>query len=343
MYSNHAPAFTPSVCTLYADALGAFVNERGLEMPVATPVAVAVARSPRLCGAAYSTLMSSASRQLGDNALGLRFGTRVGGAGFGMLGIAAATAPTLREAIRHLTQLESITSTLGRAMVRRHGARVYLSWHPAQALPPSVVEGILSGWVSFGRYLLGERVDVAQVSLRHRRIAPQEVYDSVFDCPVRFEACCYGVTIAADLLDARPRFDDPRLNDAIGDWLRHCAFSAMREALPVTRAINTLFQSALPLAEADENTVAAMLGYSRRTLQRMLRSEATSFRQILDAARAQHAVMALMRGDMALSDVAADIGFDEQSSLCRAFRKWTGYAPLAFKRRVAGVFTPLRT
>jgi AraC-like DNA-binding protein len=326
----------PSVSTLYADALGAFLAERGLPQDAPSP-------GPRLCGNSYSTLMDRAARALDDRGLGLRFGARVGGAGFGMLGIAAATAPSLREAIRHLTQLESITSTLGNAAVRRHGRRVHLSWHPAQALPPAVVEGILAGWVSFGRYLLGEHVDVAQVSLRHQRIASMEVYDSVFDCPVKFDACSYGVIIADDLLDARPRFADDLLNDAIGDWLGHCANAASGKAMTVTRAVSGLFQSRLPLAEADECGVAAMLGMERRTLQRALQREGTSFRQIVSAARAQHAIISLMRGERSLSDLSADIGFDEQSSMCRAFRKWTGYSPLAFKQRVACVFSPLRT
>jgi AraC-like DNA-binding protein len=259
-----------------------------------------------------------------------------------MLGIAAATAPSLREAIRHLTQLESITSTLGFATVRRHGRRVHLSWQPAQAVPPAVVEGILAGWVSFGRYLLGERVDVAQVSLRHRRIAPMEVYERVFECPVRFETCCYGVTIAAELLDARPRFADDLLNESIGTWLGHCARAASGDAMTVTRSVSALLQNTLPLADADECTVAAMLGLERRTLQRALQHECTSFRQIVGAARAQHAIIALMRGGTSLADLSADIGFDEQSSMCRAFRRWTGYAPLAFKQRVADVFRPLR-
>jgi len=338
-----AGARQPSVSTLYADALGAFLEERGLPRAAQAPqVLVADPHGRRLCGNSYSALMDSAARELGDQGLGLRFGGRVGGAGFGMLGIAAATAPSLRESIRHLTQLESITSTLGHASVRRHGGKVHLSWQPAQALPASVIEGILAGWVSFGRYLLGERVEVAQVSLRHRRIAPMEVYDGVFECPVRFETCCYGVTIGACLLDARPRFADDLLNDAIGDWLGHCASAAAREGKSVTRSVSSLFGAVLPLAEADEPTVAAMLGHDRRALQRALQHEGTSFRQILNAARAQHAVLALMRGGVSLPDLSADIGFDEQSSLCRAFRKWTGYAPLAFRQRVSDVFRPLR-
>ncbi len=337
-------ASSPSVSTLYSDALGAFLAERGL--PRADQAQRILASDPhgrRLCGNSYSALMAGAARELDDNGVGLRFGARVGGAGFGMLGIAAATAPSLREAIRHLTQLESITSTLGHASVRRHAGKVHLSWQPAQALPPAVVEGILAGWVSFGRYLLGERVDVAQVSLRHSRIAAVEVYDGVFECPVRFDTCCYGVTIGADLLDARPRFADDLLNDAIGDWLGHCASAAAREGKSLTRSVSALFGAALPLADADEPTVAVMLGLDRRSLQRALRQEGTSFRQIINAARAQHAVLALMRGNVSLPDLSADIGFDEQSSLCRAFRKWTGYAPLAFRQRVSDVFQPLRS
>ncbi|HEY0063015.1 MAG TPA: AraC family transcriptional regulator ligand-binding domain-containing protein [Telluria sp.] len=326
---------TPSVSSLYADALGAFLSEQGLPKD-------ARASGPRLCGMSYASKMAGASRQLDDQTLGLRFGARVGGAGFGMLGIAAATAPTLREAIRHLTQLESITSTLGYATVRRHGARVHLSWQPVQALPAAVIEGILSGWVSFGRYLLGEKVDVVQVSFRHRRIAPMQVYDSVFECPVHFEACCYGVTIAAELLDARPRFADDLLNASIGSWLDHCARAASGDAMTMTRSVSTLLHTTLPLAEADELTVAAMLGMERRTMQRALQTEHTSFRQIVSAARAQHAILTLMRGDVALADLSAEIGFDEQSSMCRAFRRWTGYSPLAFKERVSEVFRPLR-
>ncbi len=331
------PSFTPSVSTLYADSLGAFLAERGLPREPATDP-----HGRRLCGTSYSTLMAGAARALDDKGLGLRFGARVGGAGFGMLGIAAATAPSLREAIRHLTQLESITSTLGHASVRRHAGKGHISWQPAQAVPPAVVEGILAGWVSFGRYLLGEQVDVAQVSLRHARIAAMEVYDGVFACPVRFETCCYGVTICAQLLDARPRFADDLLNDALGDWLGHCANAASREGKTVTRSVSALLGPTLPLADADEATVAAMLGLERRTLQRSLQHEGTSLRHILNAARAQHAVLALMRGDTSLSDLSADIGYDEQSSLCRAFRKWTGYSPLAFRQRVGDVFRPLR-
>jgi AraC-like DNA-binding protein len=329
----------PSVSVLYADALGAFLHERGLPWQRPAPN---VAPARRVVAASFAHSLYGGERELGDPSLGLHFGTRVGAAGFGMLGIAAATAPTLGESIRQLTQLESLTSTLGRAQVRRVGRAVQLRWRPAQPVPPMVIEGILSGWVSFGRYLLGERVEVAQVALAHPRRAPVQAYDETFESPVRFGAGCYGVTFGADLMAAPTRFADPTLNASLNTWLDSCAAAIATEHRTLARTITAMLGQQLPLADADELTTARLLGLGRRTLQRLLQAEGTSFRQVLNAARAQHAVLSLLHGQPGLSDLGAAIGFEEQSSLCRGFRRWTGYAPLEFKRRMDGIYASLR-
>lgn len=332
---------TPSVSSLYADALAAFLRDRGY---APEPLAEFDGRSParRVVGRAYAAAMITGVRELGDSALGLEFGTRVGGGGFGLLGIAAATAPTLRVTLEHLTRHESLTSTLGRASMRQQGDDVHLEWHPAQGVTPAVIEGILSGWVSFGRHLLGERVDVRMVSFSHRRIASVDAYESAFDCPVRFDCPSYAVTISAELLDARPRFADAALSTSLSGWVDHCAAAVAPGRREWMRRTANLLGSHLSFAEADEQMVAQLLGIGTRTLQRRLKQEGTSFRRVLDAARAQHAIIGLLRDAPSLTGLCSDVGFDEQSSLCRAFRKWTGYAPLEFRHRLSDVFCQLR-
>ncbi|HYD79940.1 MAG TPA: AraC family transcriptional regulator ligand-binding domain-containing protein [Paucimonas sp.] len=329
----------PSVSALYADTLGEFLRARGLHGNVRGAMR-SPAETVRIEGDRYAGMLIDGARALGDEGLGLRFGLHAGGAGFGMLGIAVATAPTLREAIRQHNELESITSTLGRATTRFCGKRVEISWHPARMPTPIVVEGILAGWVSFGRHILAERADILQVSFMHRRRAPLHEYETVFECPLRFESARYGVTIAAELLDARPRFADAALNESLNAWLGQCAASASAEGKPFTRGTTALLAGRLPLAEANEDAAAALLGVGRRTLQRALRAEGSSFRELLNAARAQRAIVGLLRQDVSMLELSAETGFDEQSSLCRAFRRWTGYAPLALKRRLSDVFQP---
>lgn len=335
-HPRHAGA-TPSVSSLYAGALSAFLRDSGLPMDRSPEQAI-----QRVDGQQYAQALVTGARELGDHSLGLAFGTRVGAAGFGMLGIVAATAPTLGRSIHYLTHMESLTSTLGQARARRHGRHVVLSWQPAQQVLPAVIEGILTGWVSFGRYVLGEQVNVTEVAFAHKRMSATQVYDAALVCPVRFEAAQYAVTIDADLLDAHSRFADAHLNTALNQWVGHCAAAVPSADQVWTQRVAAVTGTTLPFDEADETTVATLLGTGRRTLQRRLRDEGTTFRHILDANRAQRALLSLLQGDSSLIDQCTQIGFDEQSSFCRAFKKWTGYAPLAFKRRLADLYCELR-
>ncbi len=296
----------------------------------------------RVDGQQYAQALVSGVHELGDHGLGLAFGTRVGAAGFGMLGIVAATAPTLGRSIHYLTNMESLTSTLGQARARRQGRQVILSWQPAQPVLPAVIEGILTGWVSFGRYVLGEQVEVAEVAFAHKRMSATHAYDTALLCPVRFEAEHYAVTIDAALLDAHSRFADVRLNTALHHWVGHCAAAVPSADKVWTQRVAALTGTTLPFDEANETLVATLLGTGRRTLQRRLRDEGTTFRHILDANRAQRALLSLLQGDSTLIDQCAQVGFDEQSSFCRSFKKWTGYAPLAFKRRLSDLYCELR-
>ena len=331
---------SPSVSGSYARALRSFLGSCGLpDGDTANGM-----QPGRVDGTTLGDALARGCRALGDPTLGVRFGTRVGGAGFGLLGVAAATAPSLAGAVRHLQRFEALTSTLGRVRVRREGAGVTLAWQPAQAVAPAVVEGILAGWISFGRYLLGEQVEVRGLGFAHARAAAVSAYEQQLACPVRFGAGETSVTVGADLLDARPRFADARINAAIGAWLDRCTVAVAAPApLHATRRVAQLL-AALPLLdEVDERRVAAALGVGLRTLQRRLAAEGAGFRALLDAARAQHAVVTLLQDTPRLAQLGADIGFREQSSLCRAFRRWTGYAPLPLKARLAPFFHDLRT
>ena len=335
----HAIPDGPSVSGSYARALRGFLGSCGL--PGAQDTATGMP-GVRVAGSALGGALVDGGRALGDPALGIRFGTRVGGAGFGLLGVATATAPRLADALRHLQRFESITSTLGHVSVHRAGGAVTLAWQPAQAVAPAVVEGILAGWVSFGRYLLGTQAEVRGLAFAHARAAALSEYEQALDCPVSFGAAAYSLTVAADLLDARPRFADARINAAIGGWLDRCTVAlAAPGQLQATRRVAQLL-AGLPLAEVDERRVAAALGLGPRTLQRRLAAEGTGFRALLDAARAQHAVVTLLHDTPRLAQLGADVGFGEQSSLCRAFRRWTGYAPLPLKARLAPFFQDLR-
>jgi AraC-like DNA-binding protein len=80
----------------------------------------------------------------------------------------------------------------------------------------------------------------------------------------------------------------------------------------------------------DSDAVAAALHLSRRTLQRRLNLEGTSFRALLEEVREHLAVELLGAGALSVSDVAQRLGYVEMSSFSQAFRRWKGMGPRAY-------------
>jgi len=88
-------------------------------------------------------------------------------------------------------------------------------------------------------------------------------------------------------------------------------------------------------SDPDIETVADVLGYSRRTLTRRLGQEGSSFLQIKDRLRRALALQLLATGRWSVEAISARVGFADLTTFHRAFRKWTGTTPLGYQRSSA--------
>jgi len=82
---------------------------------------------------------------------------------------------------------------------------------------------------------------------------------------------------------------------------------------------------------ADMHRIARLLGISVRTLQRRLASSGSSWSGVVEAFRRDEAAR-LLAGPTPLVDVTARLGYREQTSFTRAFRRWTGKTPAQWRR-----------
>ncbi len=78
---------------------------------------------------------------------------------------------------------------------------------------------------------------------------------------------------------------------------------------------------------ADVEAVARALGLTARTLQRRLREEGSSFRDVLETARGQYAQRYLRQPALKLSQIATLLGYSDLRAFDRAFRRWAGVSP----------------
>ncbi len=89
----------------------------------------------------------------------------------------------------------------------------------------------------------------------------------------------------------------------------------------------------LPAGEASQERVAAAMFRSASTLQRQLKSEGTSYREIADATLREIAKSYLQDGRHSIAQIAFLTGFGDQSNFARAFKRWTGLSPGDFRKQ----------
>jgi len=85
--------------------------------------------------------------------------------------------------------------------------------------------------------------------------------------------------------------------------------------------------------EANADAACRALRLSRRTLQRRLRAEKTSFQKVLNEARAVLAVNYLSDERLKSIEVAMLLGYSNISSFTTAFKSWYDMPPAEYRQR----------
>ena len=80
--------------------------------------------------------------------------------------------------------------------------------------------------------------------------------------------------------------------------------------------------------------VSAKIGLSKRTLQRKLSEENTTFQKQLNSTREMLAIHYIRNTDMTTNDIAYLLGYQELNSFLRAFTAWTGTSISEYKKRM---------
>lgn len=82
---------------------------------------------------------------------------------------------------------------------------------------------------------------------------------------------------------------------------------------------------------ATLNDMASELALSTRSLRRKLEQEGASYRDLVEEERRQLALQLLNTTTMKIEELAAHLGYTDAGSFVRAFRRWQGCSPSAYR------------
>lgn len=212
-----------------------------------------------------------------------------------------------------------------RRVILRHALR------DGTAVPRHLGEFVLALFLLRGRSLVGD--DLAPIETRFRHAAPADVapHHALFGAKVRFDQPANELVFERAQMDRPVRGPDPALRAILE---RHATMLLERAPDPedlvarVRADVCEHVKTGVPAAR----DVARRLGMSERTLHRRLAAEGIGYQDLVDAVRKELALERMRDETAPIAEIAFLLGFSEASSFHRAFRRWTGTTPAAYRR-----------
>ena len=297
------------------------LDERQLRDPDSRIPLIAVAR-----------LWRAVTKHVADPAVGLRIGANTRVREFGLVGYSMAFSSTLGSALRRLVHYSRIVSDALVVALEAEGEATWLRLdvQPALRAFRPAVDARLAAVLSTCREIAGAPIAPLTVQLPYRRPADVKDYETFFAAPLEFGALATAFLLRNEDLARPVAVADITLTGYL-DRLAEQALATLGSERTVRERVRRVLWSELTEAVPSLDGVAKALGASARTLQRQLRDEQTSFAAVLAELRREMAPSLLRDGQLAVSEVGFLLGYEDPSAFQRAFRRWFGRSPRAFR------------
>lgn len=286
----------------------------------------------RLPHAVAAPLWPAASRLTNDPDLGLHVAEGVQPGNYGVLDYAVRTSENLGVGLQRLAQYTRFLHDIAeiKLTVQRDRAVLSHSIPVPGGLPRPIAEYIVATWLVTFRQAIGVNWAPLQVHFQHAAPDNTSEHQRIFGCIPGFEHDRNELVFSRDLLAIPMAKADATLQKIL-----EAQVVAVIQKLPrgeaTTDAVRRLLAAELGEGQPTLEQIAPRLHMSARTLHRRLEDEGTSFRQVLTEVRRELAARHLSERQLAIGEIAFLLGFSEPSAFHRAFKRWTGHAPLAYR------------
>lgn len=273
----------------------------------------------------YSDLLDYGKLVCNNPLFGCYLGGDIHNADYGVLGFLIESCENLGNAINDLLKFDRIVANIGSCIFSHNLEQASIAWTPHSHCSEQVVLRNMAAWFTSTTQLIGYTLSPTSVSFVH--CYPKEQLDKlnkIFNCPVYGGAKTNKIEFPFEFLNLEFRNDNPQIHQALMA-LSQEQLSKLNDNDLAKNRVADLLSTKIDLNNCTLIRFASALHVSPRTLQRQLKAENQQFGELLDSER-QRRVIALI-GKMPLGELSQQLGFNEQSSLNRAFKRWFNCTP----------------
>ena len=273
----------------------------------------------------YQAILELGKQHCHDPLFGFHLGQDIRTADYGVLGYLIESSSDLAAAIDTLLHYDTLVADIGTAQFSCQGETASICWTPNQFCTEQVVLRNMTAWVAVVRRLLDPSLTPTSLSFVYPfHVEEQQQLSQWFGCQVIAGATVNQIDFPHDYLQVKFSSDNPFMHQALTQ-LSQKQLADIQANQSVSQRVLSILMSKHDLQGINQERVAQALNLTPRTLQRKLKLEQCSFVDLRDEERKRR--YELLINQHSLGTIAAMLGFNEQSSFNRAFKRWYGCAP----------------
>lgn len=180
-------------------------------------------------------------------------------------------------------------------------------------------------------WLSGQRVLLKQIQLKCDAPLDDQDYKVRFCENIQYNSSENYIQFDANYLKIQIKQDQQ-------SWYRfiqqtpHNLLVRFKNPNAISSQIRKHLMNVPPAEWLELNEIAQRLNMSDATIQRRLKSEGVSYQQLKNDIRRDTAIEFLTKTDKTLQDISDELSFHDPSAFHRAFKKWIGVSPGAYRQ-----------
>lgn len=280
-------------------------------------------------------MIQRALKVIPNQGLGLWVGNQNVLGTLGLLGHVLSLCKTLRDAFEVGMRHQHTSGGIVVSSVREASAQVMVEADcrlPFAEVQMFAVEEFFASLLVYGRALVGADFNCVRVEFVHAAPDYVDEYHRLLGPDVRFGCLHNCLVLEARWLDVRlPNHHSLALRQAV--QLLEIEGAQVHQKVDLIQAVERAISRDLTRGSHIEK-IAGDLNMSGRTLRRRLTEHALTFETLLEQVRQARTMSLLANPQMSIERITEEVGYSDVRSFRRAFKRWTGQSPSAYRGEV---------
>ena len=253
------------------------------------------------------------------------------------LGYAWLASATLKDALERTVRYFRLMTDKERLTLEESDEEFRLIFENPVTDYPTANEDIDASFavlINLCRMCHGESFNPLRITMRRPQPPDPVPFAEQFRSPIQYSGNQDSVSF--DRVDAQTPLPTANSEVARANEKIVQDYLARFDRSSVAMQVRARLTEQLSSGHATQDSVAGALHMSLRSLQRRLKNEGTSYKGLVDETRRELAAHYMAESHLSINEITYLLGFSEPSNFSRAFRRWTGKSPSAYRSESPG-------